>query len=271
MGLRASANFSDQARRITMAEKDPNAKGYEESSPTPPYGGTAENAPLGATTPESTTAYGSPSEAAKAGESDVQGTLKEAARDVAEYARETKDSLASQTQDVRSTLKDTARDVAGHAREAKDRLATQAQEIAGEAKQHAKTMLDEQKGMAAGTLGSVAEALRQAAQQLHDREQGTIAQYAEQAAGQIDRLSRQLSEKDMGQFIRDAEDLARRQPELFIGGAVAAGFLLARFLKASRRGRSMPPATAYSTHIITTPEGFERTTVPAGSTVGREL
>jgi hypothetical protein len=44
------------------------------------------------------------------------------------------------------------------------------------------------------------------------------------------------------------EDFARRQPALFIGGSVAAGFALARFLKSSadRREREEGPReTAY--------------------------
>jgi gas vesicle protein len=223
-----------------MAENDPNAKGYE-PAPTPPYGGAAESAPLGTTTPGSATAYGSLSETPRAGESDVRDTLKDKARDVAEHARQTK-----------------------------DRIAGQAQEMAGEAKQQAKTMLDQQKGMAADALGGVADALRQTAQQLHDRDRGTMAQYAERAADQLDRFSRQLGEKDLGQMIRDAEDLGRRQPEVLIGGAVAAGFLLVRFLKASRRGRAAPPTTAYSTRIVATPEGFERTSVGTSGDISAE-
>jgi len=221
-----------------MAENDPNATGYK-PIPTPTYGVAAEDAPLDTPVPGSATAYGSPSETPRAGE-------------------------------VRDTLKDKAHDVAEHARQTKDRIAGQAQEIAGEARQQAKTMLDQQKGMAADALGGVADALRQTAQQLHGRDRGTMAQYAERAADQIDRFSRQLGEKDLGQIIRDAEDLGRRQPEVLIGGAVAAGFLLARFFKASRRGRAAAPTTAYSTRIVATPEGFERTSVRTSGDISAE-
>ncbi len=158
--------------------------------------------------------------------------------------------------DARETLKDKARDVAEQARQAKDRIAGQAQEIAGEAKQRANTVLDQQKGMAVDALFGVAHALRQTAHQLDDREQEMMAQYADRAADHIDKFSRQLSAKDLAQIIRDAEDLGRRQPEVLIGGAVTAGFLLARFLKASQRRQAGPSTTAYSTPNAAMPEGY---------------
>lgn len=37
----------------------------------------------------------------------------------------------------------------------------------------------------------------------------------------------------MTRLARDAGQLARRQPAAFLGGAVAAGFILSRFMKAS--------------------------------------
>ena len=38
--------------------------------------------------------------------------------------------------------------------------------------------------------------------------------------------------------MKAATELARSQPMLFIGGAVAAGFALSRFLKSSANGQS---------------------------------
>jgi hypothetical protein len=60
-----------------------------------------------------------------------------------------------------------------------------------------------------------------------------VAQVAEQAAERVERVSGYLREKDIDQLVREAEDFARRQPALFLGGAFALGVLGARFLKSS--------------------------------------
>jgi hypothetical protein len=53
------------------------------------------------------------------------------------------------------------------------------------------------------------------------------------AADQVERLSTYLRDSSFEDVIREAEDMARRQPLLFLGGAFLAGFLGARFLKSS--------------------------------------
>lgn len=142
-------------------------------------------------------------------------------------------------------LGETTREVTDRARQMKDQIAGQVKEVAGEATQQAKSMLDERKAMASDALGGVAQALRHTAGQMGDRRM--MAQYAERAADRIDTLSRHIAEKDLGQIIREAEDLGRRRPEALIGGALAAGFLFARFVKASRRSAGSPARTAGTT------------------------
>jgi hypothetical protein len=55
----------------------------------------------------------------------------------------------------------------------------------------------------------------------------------ERAADQIDSFSRSLREKDVNELLDDAQQLARRQPALFIGGAFVLGLIGARFFKSS--------------------------------------
>jgi hypothetical protein len=95
--------------------------------------------------------------------------------------------------------------------------------------------LDEQKGMAAQRIEGVANALRQAGQELAGRDEGTLAHYTDSLAGQLDRFSNTLREREIGSLIDDAKQLAHRQPELFVAGALAAGFVLGRFFKSSRQ------------------------------------
>lgn len=113
-----------------------------------------------------------------------------------------------------------------------------ASEIADQARTQVISKLDDQKEAAAGSLGSVAQALRQTGQQFRDQDQQPFGQVAESAADMVDRFSGFLSERDIHQLIGEAESFARRQPALFIGGAFALGLLAARFLKSSGDGSS---------------------------------
>jgi hypothetical protein len=105
--------------------------------------------------------------------------------------------------------------------------------IVGRVREQATAQLDSQKTKATDGLGTVADAVRHTTRHLREGQHDTVARYAEQAADQIDRLSRRLRDKDIGELMNDAQQLARRQPALFVGGAFALGLLGARFLKSS--------------------------------------
>lgn len=115
-------------------------------------------------------------------------------------------------------------------------MATRAKE---QAQKQAKTTLSATKEQAASELNTVAQALRQTTSQLGGTEHNTIASYGNQLASQVDRLSSYLEERNVDQMITDAENMARRQPELFLGGAFTLGLVLARFLKSSHQSREL--------------------------------
>lgn len=106
-------------------------------------------------------------------------------------------------------------------------------QLVGQAEQQTKPRLESQKERAAEQLGTVAQALRQSGQQLRQQQQGPLAQVADKGADQAERLAGYLRQKEVGQLVDDVEQLARRQPALFLGGAFALGMLGARFLKSS--------------------------------------
>jgi hypothetical protein len=157
------------------------------------------------------------------------------------------------------------------ATEAAERAREGAERLTEQAKRQVQSMFAQQKGAAASTLGHVAHALRQAAQQLSKEEEGTVAGYTDRAADQLERFSNLLRTKDLRDVMDDTQNLARQRPELFFGGALAAGFLLARFLKASgqrasyRQGypphRTAYPGTGYAAAVVETPTGVERTSL----------
>jgi len=136
-------------------------------------------------------------------------------------------------QNTSSTGSDTGQQLADTA----GKVAGQAKDVVGsavdKAKEQAVTQIDAQKSKATSTLGAVAEAIRQTGTNLRDQDQAPIAQYADGAADQIERLSTYLENRDLNQMVNEVQHMARRQPALFLGGALVAGLLAARFLKSS--------------------------------------
>lgn len=101
-----------------------------------------------------------------------------------------------------------------------------------EARDMVRDLADRQRHRAAESLGGMASALHSSARDL-EKESTTMARYTDVAADQLDRVAGYLRRADWNEIIEGAESFARRQPYWFIGGAVAAGFVLARFLKSS--------------------------------------
>jgi ElaB/YqjD/DUF883 family membrane-anchored ribosome-binding protein len=111
-------------------------------------------------------------------------------------------------------------------------LASQARETAG---QQAESRFSDGKTRATQTLGTVAQTLKSSSQQLRDQKQDAIGKYADQAASKIEEISHYLENATLNDVATRVENFARREPALFIGSAVALGFIGARFLKSSRR------------------------------------
>lgn len=105
------------------------------------------------------------------------------------------------------------------------------QEFIGEAQERAKSAISNQKGRAAESLGSVAQAFRKAGEQLREGDQGMVANYADRAAEGVQQFSSYLREHNIEDLVKDTEEMARRRPLAFMGGAFALGFVLARFFR----------------------------------------
>jgi hypothetical protein len=145
---------------------------------------------------------------------------------------------SGQGQDSIQQAKDQAKELAQGAKEQVKSLASdakdQAKDVAKQARDHVQGLIGQQKDQAADRLGTLASALRDAGRKLNqDQEAGDVGQYADRAAGQVERLSRYLRQSDLNSLVRDTETFARRRPEVFLGGTLIAGLMLARFLKAS--------------------------------------
>lgn len=127
-----------------------------------------------------------------------------------------------------------AKDVA---KQAVEQVQQKAQEVAGQAQDQAKSAVATRKDQAVGQLGSVAQAFRTTSNELRNQDQTMVAQYADKMADQVERISGFLEERDVDQLLSEAENFARRQPELFLGGAFILGLLVGRFVKSSAERR----------------------------------
>src|SRR5690606_32391534 len=56
---------------------------------------------------------------------------------------------------------------------------------------------------------------------------------ADAAADQVERFAHYIESRDLNQLFSEVKGLAQRQPEIFVAGALAAGFLVGRFFKAT--------------------------------------
>jgi len=120
-----------------------------------------------------------------------------------------------------------------------------AKELTSQAQEQAKSAAETRKGQAVEGLEGIAQAFRQTGENLRMAEQGTVADYSEQMANQIERFSSFLSERNVDELLGEAEGYARSHPELFLGGALALGLLVGRFIKSSGERRELARARYY--------------------------
>ena len=89
------------------------------------------------------------------------------------------------------------------------------------------------KGRVAERISSVAHAFRKTGEQLREEDQGDLAGYTDRVAEQVERVSSYLEGKGLRDVLDDVSVFAKRQPGLFVGGALVAGLVAARFLRSS--------------------------------------
>lgn len=106
-------------------------------------------------------------------------------------------------------------------------------EFVDAARSAAESLLQAQKQQVAEQVSGIAEALSSAFHPLHRSQNRMIARYIGEAADQVESFSRKMRERPWNELVAETEDLARRQPTLFVLGAVATGFLVGRLLWAS--------------------------------------
>lgn len=120
-----------------------------------------------------------------------------------------------------------------HADAVRQRAQRTVERVREDARHQASETVAVQKRAAAEHISGLASALRETAGQLREQRQEGLARYTDYCAEDVDRMADWLRDSDAETLVEQTQDFARRRPEVFLGGAVAVGFLLARFLKSS--------------------------------------
>lgn len=91
---------------------------------------------------------------------------------------------------------------------------------------------DQARTKAADGLEQVTESIRRVSMDL-EGEQPAIANVVTTAADQAERIAEYLRTTDARQILSTVEDVARKQPLIFLGGAFVLGLAASRFIKAA--------------------------------------
>ena len=117
-------------------------------------------------------------------------------------------------------------------------------QLAGRAADIGLQQADRGRTQAAEGIDQVVQGLRRVSTEMQ-AEQPAIANAGLTAADQAERLARYLRQTDARQIISTVEDMARRQPILFIGGAFLVGIGASRFIKAAGGDQANSRSTTY--------------------------
>ncbi|HEV7566471.1 MAG TPA: hypothetical protein VGO31_10975 [Microbacteriaceae bacterium] len=121
--------------------------------------------------------------------------------------------------------------------QAKERVQDVAEQAKGQTREQLRTQISQRSSQAGEQLSSVADAMRKTSEHLRGEGKDSVAKVLDGTAQRSERLGGYLTRADGDQILRDVEDIARKQPWLFVGGSAVFGFLASRFMKASSSNR----------------------------------
>ena len=147
----------------------------------------------------------------------------------------TSETATRTSQSAASAIENVATGVGDAMREATSKVGEQTAALASETSVRVRSMLGDQISSGADIVNQIAHS----ALSLADEMKGSAPQFASMvrsAAESAEAFSDEIRDKSFDELVDATSDFARRQPALFVGAALAAGFMLARFVKASPSG-----------------------------------
>ena len=165
-------------------------------------------------------------------------------------------------QQVGQQAKQAGFDAVGQAMDVAHDAQLRAGSMASEIGEKASLVAEAQKSGLADKLEDVAKAAHRSGEQLEGH-QDFVAHLVERGAAELNTLATTLRSNDLQSLLVELGSLAKRQPALFVGASMAAGFALTRVgrLAASAPAQASPPAATQSVPGQTSSTSSE--TVPA--------
>jgi hypothetical protein len=161
------------------------------------------------------------------------------------------------TEELADTAGDSWKSAQGLAAEAARKALDRNAGVAEEVKDRAVWEAERQKNRAAAQVEQAAQSAHQAADALREGQQRWLADLVQRGAGELASFAERLHGNNLQEILSDIESFARKQPALFAGASIAAGFALARMARV---------ATEQTTGTRMRANGE----VPAEGTAGRE-
>jgi hypothetical protein len=105
--------------------------------------------------------------------------------------------------------------------------------LAEQVKEQASTVAQQQMSSTAEGLDSAAGAVNAVGERLRENNLGDLSHYTDLAAEQIEKLASWLRTTTPEEIAQDIEDFAKKQPAVFVAGALALGLIGVRFLRST--------------------------------------
>ncbi len=105
--------------------------------------------------------------------------------------------------------------------------------LADQVKDQASAVAQQQMTSAAEGLESAAGAVNVVGDRMRENHLGELSQYTDLAAEQIEKLATWLRTTTPDEIAHDIEDFAKKQPAVFVAGALALGLIGVRFLRST--------------------------------------
>jgi ElaB/YqjD/DUF883 family membrane-anchored ribosome-binding protein len=144
-------------------------------------------------------------------------------------SRASEDDVMTRARHAAESVTEAASDFAGQASGFASKAASS---FASEAQSRASGIMQQQMSAGADYVRMVSETAHKAASGLEDKAP-ELARMVHHVADRANRFADDLRQRDIDDVLDMTWAYARRNPRVFIGGAIAAGFLLARFAKSS--------------------------------------
>lgn len=170
--------------------------------------------------------------------------MQDEAGSATQEAQQTRAKAKASASAARDEVRQTAADVQDELASAAESVKGQVGDLGNAVEQRARAIADDKKAAGAEQLSGLARAIDHAANEL----QGELPQaagYVRQAAAKIDTVSTMIRERKIEELVREANDFARTNTVAVFGISLAAGFVLARFLKSGAPSPSRPMSAAH--------------------------